>query len=88
MTIGDHQSLHLGTIERPAEVDYRREIPFRRRIPVLGRFFGVGGSRVENSKLFIVATPCFCNSVEYAKRSRRDEGDILRSRKGAPHRDE
>lgn len=85
VTLTDHQPLNLGSINRSEKVEFRRGIPGLRDIPVLKYLFSVKGHREESSKLFIIATPCFCNSVEYPKRLRHDEGEIMLQREGAPH---
>ncbi len=61
------KKLLLGTIERDTKVGGRRGIPGLKDIPVLGYLFGVENTRVEKSRLFIVATPTFWN-ISYGAR--------------------
>jgi type II secretory pathway component GspD/PulD (secretin) len=78
VTLQDHQMLHIGTVERRVSLNYNRGIPGLGSIPVLKHAFGVGGKRAEESRLYVIATPCYCNALVYDARIKGEPGAILR----------
>ncbi len=78
VTLQNNQPLHIGTVEKSVTLKYRRGIPGLRSVPWLKYLFSVEGTKKEESKLYIIATPCFCNQMVYEARRLGEGKDILK----------
>ncbi len=78
ITLKNLQILHAATIDKRSEIKTRRGIPGLRDIPFLKYLFSVENTVVETSKVFIIITPCYCESVSYEARQKGGPGEILR----------
>ena len=78
ITLKNNQSLHAATIEREVTVDSRRGIPGLRDVPVVKHLFSSRTHRTETSKIFVVITPCYCESVSYEARISGGAGSVLK----------
>lgn len=84
ITLKNNQSLHAATIERTVTVNSRRGIPGLRDVPVVKHLFSSRTNRTESSKIFVVITPCYCESVSYDARISGGAGEILRFKDTKP----
>lgn len=78
ITLKDKQSLHAATIERTVAMNSRRGVPGLREVPVIKHLFSSRVQRMETSKIFVVITPCYCESVSYEARLSGGAGEILK----------
>lgn len=78
VTLQDGVPLHIGTIER--QIDQRREVgvPLLMDVPGIGGLFSVESKRVVRSKVFVIATPTYAETVSYGTRRLDEEGEVLR----------
>lgn len=59
VTLSDGRKILLGTLERERRVEGRRGIPLLKEIPLLKYLFSVESTRLDRSRLFLIATPTF-----------------------------
>ncbi len=78
ITLKDQQSLHAATIEREIEVSTRRGVPGLKKVPGLRGLFSTKSKSVSSSKVFVIITPCYCETVSYEARLKGGPGDILK----------
>ena len=86
-TLKDQQTLHIGTVQRENTIAYRRGIPGLRDIEYVKYLFSVEAERTEKSKMYIIATPTYCNVALYEAElttAAGAAGNILKVVEGQP----